>query len=117
MTLATLPRASIGRSSVERAVRLLQQAADVLWEGQAEANEEFTKRTQIAAQATEAKLAQARARRDREANQAAVEREWLSNLIKEICAIEQAADAVRATSVAMRLNVLRGQLVKMKASQ
>jgi hypothetical protein len=61
-SLATLPRPSIGRTSVEQAVELLQQTADVLWQAQAEADAEFARRSQDAVQAAEARLAQARAR-------------------------------------------------------
>jgi hypothetical protein len=117
MTLATLSRSASVRTRIEEATRLLQQTADVLLRLQDEVDEERAQRTQAAVEAAEVRMAKGRERADREASQAAAERQWLSNLIKTVQEIEDAADATRATDIAMRLNVLRGQLMKVRASQ
>jgi hypothetical protein len=123
MSLATISRAPLivprspARSRVLAATAELQRAVDQLFEeAKAEAREK-AKRDEENDRRVQAHLARARARAVIRENRVEVSKKWFNNLVEEVRAIEQAADAAGALGVANQLSSLRGRLYSMRDSK
>jgi vacuolar-type H+-ATPase subunit E/Vma4 len=125
MSLAILPRTraplivprSPARSRILAAANELQRAIDQLFEEAKEQAREKARRDEEQDRLAQTHLARARARAVIRENRVEVSKKVFNNLVEEVRAIEQAADAAGALGVANQLSSLRGRLYSMRDSK